>query len=171
MLRLAPPVPLLPAVLAAGVLSAILAATAGCGGAEAGPPRIALDHSTCDGCGMLISDPGFAAGWRNGDRTAVFDDIGCLLASLDRDQASSPTAEVWVMDAEQRWLPASDVVYVVSDRLETPMAGHIQAFSDRAEAERAAATAAGVLVRDFEGLRALARERAATRGEHDAPSS
>jgi copper chaperone NosL len=173
--RLAPPIPLPPAALAAGILSAVLAATAGCGGADAGPPRITLDHSTCDGCGMLISDPGFAASWRDGDHTAAFDDIGCLLRSLDRDDHAAASAKVWVMDPDQRWLPASDVVFVISDRLETPMAGHVQAFSDRSAAERAAASTGGDLIADFARLRALARERdrarAATRGDHDAPSS
>jgi hypothetical protein len=119
---------------------------------------------------MLISDPGFAASWRDGDRTAVFDDIGCLLRGLDRDPNASESARVWVMDADRRWHPASDVVFVVSDRLETPMAGHVQAFADRGAAERAAAATGGELAIDFAHLRVLARERAAREGGHDAPS-
>jgi len=168
-------VPRPPAVLGAVVLAAILAATAGCGGAEAGPPRLTLDHSTCDGCGMLISEARFAAGWRSKDRTAAFDDIACLLRSLDRDGQADPNAEIWVMDAEQHWLPARDAVFVMSDRLETPMAGHIQAFADRGAAAAVAAATGGVVLPDFARLRATVEERSmaeATRGEgeHHAPS-
>jgi nitrous oxide reductase accessory protein NosL len=158
-----------------GALGALVLATA-CSGPPTGPPEIVLDRSTCFSCGMLISEPAYAAGYRVGPRTAVFDDIGCLLADLGKpgpgtdesadgtaqSRAAVETSEVWFLDGDQRWIAAADAVFVRSPRLETPMGGHIEAFSDRARAERTAARVGGVVVESFAEL--MAGTRAAALG-------
>jgi nitrous oxide reductase accessory protein NosL len=146
-----------------------------------GPPDLALDRSVCDGCGMLISDPSFAAAYRVGERTAVFDDVGCLLDALDRaglatgsDPAAEAagrqpaTAQVWLLDEQQRWLPADQAVFVFSPALATPMGGGVQALRDRAEAEALSARVGGSIVDSFDALRAerrADRSAAPARGE------
>jgi nitrous oxide reductase accessory protein NosL len=166
--RLAPSLPLPPAALAAAVLVVV---AAGCGGAETGPPALALDRSTCAACGMLISDPAFAGGYRVGSSTAVFDDIGCLLRRVDHEGlAAAPGLEVWFLDAEGKWFPAAEAAFVYSTELETPMAGHIQAFADRSRAESTASQIGGELISDFDRLRARAGETARAQGDHDGPS-
>jgi nitrous oxide reductase accessory protein NosL len=143
---------------------AALAPAAGCGGRASGPPVIELDRTACDTCGMLISEPRFAAGYRVGRHTAVFDDIGCLLRALDGEglatatnggASDEPTAEVWLLEENGSWLTAADAVFVRSTELATPMGGGIQAFGDRAEAERLAARVGGTVVDSFAELRRL----------------
>jgi nitrous oxide reductase accessory protein NosL len=143
---------------------AVFAPTAGCGGRASGPPAIELDRSACHTCGMLISEPRFAAGYRVGSRTAVFDDIGCLLRALDREGLMAatnggargvPAAEVWLLDENGSWLTAADAVFVRSPELATPMGGGIQAASDRSDAERLAARVGGTVVDSFAELREL----------------
>ena len=148
---------------------AVLAAGAACA-PDSGPPDIALDRSACARCGMLISEPQFAAAYRAGAGAEVFDDIGCLLDALDRaaldtatgasDAGSDPTlASVWFLDRDQRWMPADGVIFVRSAGLSTPMHGHIQAFASRAAAEVAAKDVDGSIIESLAELRASWRAR------------
>jgi len=167
--RLAPSRPLLPAALVAAVLAAV--AAYGCGGAETGPPALELDRSACAGCGMLISDPAFAAGYRVGHNSAVFDDIGCLLRHLDHEGlAAAPELELWFLGNDSEWFPSAQASFVYSTELETPMGGHIQAFRDRSSAQSTATRVGGELVSDFDRLRARASQTARAQGDPDGPS-
>ena len=135
--------------------------------AETGPPEIVLDETVCARCGMLISEPRFAASYRAGDGTAAFDDIGCLLDALDRaelrtgssrESAASASdagreAEVWFLDAGERWRPANEVVFVRSSGISTPMNGGILALADRAAAEAIATAGGGLVVETLAELR------------------
>ena len=146
--------------------------------AEAGPPEIVLDDSACARCGMLISEPRFAAAYRAGDRSEAFDDIGCLLDALDRaeletEPSSEPAnaddgkevAVVWFLDADERWREASEVVFVRSSGISTPMTGGVLALADRDAAESIAARGGGQVVTSLAELRAWWR---ASRGTGDA---
>jgi nitrous oxide reductase accessory protein NosL len=105
----------------------------------------------------------------------VFDDIGCLLRDLDSaglatepsQAAAAATAQVWFLDSDQHWIPAPEAVFVRSPELETPMGGHVQAFADRAEAERAAAAVGGTVVGSFTELRAGAGAETRSEGGDD----
>ena len=131
--------------------------------AETGPPEIVLDDTACARCGMLISEPRFAAAYRAGDEAAAFDDIGCLLDALDRTERLTEPGEgagagahatVWFLDAEERWNPADEVVFVRSDGISTPMNGGILALGDRAAAESLVARGGGQVVASLGELRA-----------------
>jgi len=149
--------------LAAALLALLCAAS--CGGAATGPPDIVLDRSACDACGMLISAPEYAAAYRAGRRTAVFDDIGCLLRGLDQaglataaDPSAAPApeaAEVWFLDSDQRWIAADDAVFVQSPQLETPMGGRVRA------------TTGGVVIDGFAQLRSGASTDTRRKGGRD----
>lgn len=91
------------------------------------PPKIHYGLETCADCGMIINDPHYAAAlaWRlapdGPTQTAVFDDIGCLLAWRHR-HAGVQIAALWVKDVRTAtWLDATSAIYVKSARLQTPM--------------------------------------------------
>ena len=69
-------------------------ATAACGVRAEGPPPIVVDRTPCSHCGMLISEPLYAAAYQApGTDARVFDDIGCLRDAA-RELAACPTVAV-----------------------------------------------------------------------------
>src|SRR5688500_12526588 len=59
-------------------LAASLAVSA-CSAKPSGPPAIEIDRTACSHCGMLISEPLYAAAYQTPRAEArVFDDIQCL---------------------------------------------------------------------------------------------
>jgi copper chaperone NosL len=119
------------------VISVALLAV-GCRAAPAGPPEIVVDRTACSHCGMLISEPLYAAAYRaEGADAQVFDDIGCLRKAA-REESTPLT--LWFHDADDRsWIERAAPVFVESDAIRTPMGGGVIAYRDRAAAERAAA--------------------------------
>lgn len=84
-----------------------------------GPRPIAYDRQTCDRCGMLISDPSFAAQLRSEDgRRLYFDDPGGLLLWEARQDVA--VEQAWFHHVrEDRWIPRDEVAFVQAS--ETPM--------------------------------------------------
>lgn len=136
----------------------IAAALAGCAGEEPlSPPDARAGVDSCDVCGMMISDTRFAAAVAvrepNGMvRRAVYDDVGEMLA------VAPPAAEhkfyVMTFDAGA-WREAPAAVYVHSDRVMSPMATGVAAFTDRRAAEAFAAKHSGAVL-EFGEARAKA---------------
>jgi copper chaperone NosL len=88
---------------------------AACKPQKEGPEDIRWGRETCAICGMIISDPRYAAEIRGGpDRTLVkFDDIGDAVHWLSvQDWADSPD-EFWVRDSNtgEDWLDARRAFY------------------------------------------------------------
>lgn len=122
-----------------------LAAAGACTPAGEAPPRLLVDRSACAHCSMLISEPVFAAAYRADGEERLFDDLGCLLATLGPEHEPAPS-QVWVQDfAGGGWLPAERSTFVHSPALQTPMASGWLAFADPAAAERLAARSGGRL--------------------------
>jgi copper chaperone NosL len=97
------------------------------------PPEIHYGFDTCTGCGMIISDPHYAAAliWRStsddSGQTAVFDDVACLL-DWRQQHPNALIAAVWVKNVRTTsWLNASSALFVKSSQLHTPMGGGIAA--------------------------------------------
>jgi len=114
-----------------------MTAVSACHRASPGPPEIVVDHSVCSRCGMLISEPLYAAAYQaNGQAPRVFDDIGCLRAAARSEDGPILT---WFHDAEDRaWIPGTGAVFVASSTFHTPMGGGVIAFRDAAAAQRSA---------------------------------
>jgi copper chaperone NosL len=112
--------------------------------AEAGPPEIRYGRDRCDACGMLISDPRYAAAARRPDAALRYDDIACLV----RGAGAAIAAEVaagWVHDAAtESWVEARQAAYVRSPAIRTPMSSGLVAYATPARA-RAAHPGATVL--------------------------
>ena len=118
-----------------------------CGVRADGPPSIVLDRTACSHCGMLISEPRYAAAYRvHGSPARVFDDIGCLRSALREDGAQG-AAQLWFHDASGGgWINGAEAVLVNAPEIRTPMGGGTIAFMDRAEALAAAAQHRGRIV-------------------------
>jgi copper chaperone NosL len=125
---------------------------AACSAKAWGPPEIAVDQTACSHCGMLVSEPVYAAASQaQGQDPRVFDDIGCLLAAVRRETAA--VTNVWVQDAAGAgWLDAARATFVESPRVRTPMGGGVLAYATVAAADSAAAAKEGTVVRSFEEL-------------------
>lgn len=144
---------------------AVLAAAA-CGGGTDGPPRIDVDRTACSHCGMLISEPLYAAASQApGSAPRVFDDIKCLVDAAG--QPGAAIARVWLHDAASAaWIDGHGAVIVKSPALRTPMGGGLIAFRDRAAAREAAANYDASVLTSLDRLMADARpssDAAATR--------
>ena len=126
--------------------------SAACGARAARGPEILVDRTPCSHCGMLISEPVYAAAYQvHESEPRVFDDIGCMLDALRRETAVP--AKVWVQDASSGgWLDANQAVFVTSSHLRTPMSGGMLAYADAMTAERAAAAHRGDVVRSLSDL-------------------
>lgn len=133
------------------VVFALLAAA--CGAKAMGPPEIVVDRTACSHCGMLISEPIYAAAYQaSGLEPRVFDDIGCMLDALRGE--TTPPANVWVQNAAGGgWLDANQAIFVAAPKVRTPMGGGWLAHADAAAADKAAAAHGSTVVRSFEALK------------------
>ena len=132
----------------AAILALALSAAVACrtGGDE--PPRIDVDRTACAHCGMLISEPMFAAAYRgpHGD-ARVFDDIACMLDAAGREQ-NAGRLRFWFHDAAtSQWIDGGAATFVSSASLKTPMGGGFVAYRDEAAAARAAGAQQGTVIR------------------------
>lgn len=81
-----------------------------------GPEEIHWGRETCAICGMIISDPRFAAEIRGGEDRALlkFDDIGDAVHWMSiQPWKDAPETEFWVMDSNTGtdWLDARKAFY------------------------------------------------------------
>jgi copper chaperone NosL len=124
---------------AAASILAVACALA-CGGAvPAGPPEIRLGVDACDGCGMAIAEPRYAAAAIADDgaerRMLKFDDVGCL-ARWEANASGSTLLARWVHDRPtQEWIDASTATFAEIKALTTPMGSGIAAFKAASDAD------------------------------------
>lgn len=110
------------------------------------PPTIRYGQDVCVRCGMIISDPAYAAAYRTaGGETRLFDDLGEMV--LHNRQQSEATTAVFVHSYETRdWLRAEEAYFVVSSGLRTPMGVGVAAVGTEAEATQLAARVQGAVM-------------------------
>ena len=141
-----------------GVVICALLLTAACGASAEGPPAIDVDRTACSHCGMLVSEPLYAAAYQvPGADARVFDDIGCLLDALrlgaDAPRSGQAGIRFWFHDAgDGAWIDGASAVFVSSAEIRTPMGGGFIAFRDAAAAQQAAVTHHGDVVRTLPEL-------------------
>ena len=137
--------------IVATLTAAALLVSAACGARAEGPPPIEVDRSACAHCGMLISEPVYAAASRaSGGEATLFDDIACMLAAR---RGSAGVQQAWVHDTPSgAWIDAVEALFVKSDQLRTPMGGGVIAFRERGAAEHAAARHNGRLMASWTEL-------------------
>jgi len=119
------------------------------------PPDIRYGEDICDQCGMIISEPRFAAGYITAEgETRRFDDIGDMI--VYHMEMGEDVAVFWVHDFETaEWLRADEATLAYIENLITPMGSGLVAFADPDAA--AAAVAHGGNLMDFATLMADAK--------------
>ena len=130
----------------------LLTAACGSGIDPDQPPEIRYGEDICEECGMIISDPRFAAAYVTGDeQVRLFDDIGGMIAY---DRRHQETVEAyWVHDLETKaWIRAEEAAFVLQQELITPMGWGLAAFADQTTAERFIEQEGGVMT-SFAALR------------------
>jgi copper chaperone NosL len=105
-------------------------------GADPLPPDIAYDQDVCDQCGMIISDPRFAAALTMADgRSLKFDDPG----EMFEYHRQNPDQAVRAWHAHDyrsgEWIRGEQAFYVFSADLRSPMGYGIAVFAERPAAE------------------------------------
>lgn len=137
----------------AGIALLTIAAGIACSARADGPPHLEEDRTACAHCGMLVSERMFAAAYGLEGRDArVFDDIGCLLEALRRED-NAQAARFWFHDAATReWIDGGKAVFMRSPTLNTPMAGGMLAYADEAQARRAATEHGGRVIASLDAL-------------------
>jgi copper chaperone NosL len=124
----------------AAVSMLALASAVACGSAPpSGPPELKLGVDACDGCGMAIAEPRYAASAiaddGSGPRTLKFDDIGCLARWESRNPGLRQGPR-WVHDrASARWIDADAATYVQVEGLPTPMGSGLVAYALASDAD------------------------------------
>jgi copper chaperone NosL len=126
-------------MLIATILILLLTACSGQASAEPAPPTIHFGEDICEFCGMIISEPRFAAGYITRDgREHIFDDIGDMFQAHLRQPAEATAFFVHNYD-DPHWIRAETAFYVLAEELPTPMFSGLAASSS---ADQAAALAA-----------------------------
>jgi len=131
-------------------LAASLAVSA-CSAKPSGPPAIEIDRTACSHCGMLISEPLYAAAYQAaGAEARVFDDIQCLREAA---RTESGPLTFWFHDAnDQGWIDGGAAMFVASPEIRSPMGGGLIAYRDRAGADRAAQQYKGRVIQSVSDL-------------------
>ena len=115
------------------------------------PPEIFYGEDVCVECGMIISEPRFAASYYTTDGDARhFDDIGGMAVHHAEHQEN--ITQFWVHDFDtEDWIKADQGYFVMSDQVHSPMNYGIVAFSDEARAQEFA-SANNAMVMSFDAV-------------------
>jgi len=102
------------------------------------PPEIRYGEDMCTECGMIISEPRFAAAYYTVDGDARrFDDIGGMARHYAENQED--VVHFWVHDYDtEEWIIADQAFFVMSDQIHTPMDFGVVAISDQSRAQELA---------------------------------
>ena len=102
-------------LIVAMAMAMATALSAACGVKADGPPHIEVDRTPCAHCGMLISEPVYAAAYRTArSESRVFDDIGCLLKAAAQEPRGD-ALRFWFHDtATAVWIDGTDTLFVSS---------------------------------------------------------
>jgi copper chaperone NosL len=114
---------------------------------EIRPPEIVYGQDMCDVCGMLISEPQFAAALILEDGTPVrFDDLGELF-HYEREHPGAEVKAWFVHDYNtEAWVNAEEAYFVMVEGFGTPMGFGIAAFEVESDAAAFAGEQGGVQI-------------------------
>lgn len=146
----------------------LLTLTACSGASLDTPPEIAYGRDICVECGMIISEPRFAASYttKTGD-VRLFESIEDM--AMYHIEHQEDVHLFWVHDYHtEQWVKGDEAVYVLSDTIATPMGAGVVAAADRAGADKLVKEGGGTIV-TLEQLLTLAR--AGMLGRHDHSTS
>src|SRR5690606_34121034 len=100
------------------------------------PAALVVGGDTCAFCGMLVSDPRFAAQVvTDKGKTYLFDAIECFVAFMAEEVVPADQVHsTWVVEFDRpgQWIPASDAYYLQAVELHSPMGANLAAFRTQA---------------------------------------
>lgn len=107
---------------------------------EAGPQEISVGKDQCDNCKMTISEPKYATQLiTEKGRLYKFDDISCLKDYEVSNAETTGNAKTYVADFPSgKFIESSTATFIKGGDIKSPMGGNIQAYQDKAAAEKAA---------------------------------
>jgi copper chaperone NosL len=149
------PVTLLLSHSSIALVVAVSLAACASGPVTPAPPEIRYGADTCDQCGMIISDPAYAAALQltNGEYRE-FDDIGDLFA-YQSEHTDEEVLAAFVHDHDSlEWIRAEDAFFVRGVNLITPMGSGYAAFASQSSAGTFAAERGPTLVQRYADLQA-----------------
>lgn len=126
------------------LLMSVIFVLAACGDKEVQPVAINEKTDTCATCNMAVVDDQYATQLilENG-KSLVFDDIGCMYEWVD-EHADQKVDAQFVRDYNnQEWVLVDKATYVYNQAIKTPMAYNVISFTEKAEAEKFAASNEG----------------------------
>jgi copper chaperone NosL len=143
-------------IIALAVSAAMLLVACSQQPAEPQPPEIIYGEDVCDLCGMIISEPRYAAAsLTTSGQAHKFDDIGDMFA-YHQAHAEEQVSAWFVHDyRNEAWIRGETAFYVTAAQIDSPMGHGVAAFADRAEAEAFAADRNAQVV-SFDTLRLAA---------------
>lgn len=138
------------------VLSMLL--LAGCSQSVQAAPQIEYDRDVCDQCGMIISEPRFAATYRTTEgEDKKFDEIGGMLVMADL-LGHFESADFWANDYNsEEPIPVNEAFFVRGGEVTSPMDFRIVAF-DTQEAAHAFSASRGGTQHTWTELTQMARD-------------
>lgn len=130
------------------------------------PPEIRYGEDTCTECGMIISEPRFAAAYYTVDGDARrFDDIGGMASYHAENQED--VAQFWVHDYDtEEWIIADQAFFVMSDQIHTPMDFGVVAISGQSRAQELASEF-NTMVMTFEAVMESFKDGTTSHGHSD----
>lgn len=103
-------------------------------------PVALAPEDMCSFCRMAISEQRYSAQLLDSEgQVFKFDDIGCMVNFIQRNNPDGKTVARFVMDFDERiWIKAENAYYVESSEVTTPMNGGVIAFATEPKAQQAA---------------------------------
>lgn len=123
-----------------------------------GPEPIRFGHDSCDRCKMVIMDPKFGAEIVTAKgKVYKLDDVNCMVGYIrGLKLESNDIGHLLIVDYgnPESLIHVEDAFFIHSDKIRSPMASEIAAFSDKAMMEKYHADWGGDVL-DWEGVKKL----------------
>ncbi len=108
----------------------LIISTTGC---KQGRQPLQYGTDACDYCKMILVDPSFGGEFlTKKGKIYKFDDISCMISYIkDMDTSRQEVTEIFVVDHSKpgSLIPAEPAFFLKSDKVKSPMASGIAAFS------------------------------------------
>ncbi len=125
-----------PILFGFGLLLFVMLSACSPASAEVKPPEIIYGRDMCGACGMIISEPRFAAASVLEDGKSIkFDDLGEMIL-YHRNKPDLKVRAMFVHDYDTAaWVRSEHAFYVKSMDLQSPMGFGTAAFAEKSSAE------------------------------------
>lgn len=108
--------------------------------AESGPQEIKVGKDQCENCKMTITEPKYATQLlTEKGRNYKFDDISCMKDYESSNSDAIGNAKTYVVDFPSgAFIETNTATFIKGGDIKSPMGGNMQAYKDKAAAEKAA---------------------------------